>query len=816
VLELKDIKKSFKTGNFVQEALKGINLKFRKSEFAAILGTSGSGKTTLLNIIGGLDRYDTGDLIINGKSTKKFKDSDWDAYRNNSIGFIFQNYNLIGHISILANVEMCMTLSGVSPKDKKRRALEVLEKVGLKEHIHKKPNQLSGGQMQRVAIARALVNNPDIILADEPTGALDSNTSVQIMELIKEIAKDKLVIMVTHNPELAEQYANRIIQIKDGTLISDTNPVSDAENQVTDYKLKKTSMGFITALKLSFTNIWTKKGRTILTSFAGSIGIIGIALILSLSNGVNKYVKNVEQDTLSSYPLTIEKTSMDSSAMMSAMAGESTNKEEHDKDKVYSSPLITEMIKTMSEGTKENDLKSFKQYLDSDESNIKQYANAVQYGYGVDVNVYKADTTKGVLQVNPSMLFTNMGLADIEKTPFVNTQTWFEMIDNEELLKSQYEVIAGNWPQNYDEVVLIVNKDNEVSDFTLYSLGLADQSEIVKMISTMYAGQKVEEVPDSLSYTYEDILKCSYKVVLNADSYAKENGVWVDKSKDQEYMAKKVANGLELKVVGIIRLNGESVATASSEGIYYSKDLTKYVIEQTNKSQIAQEQLANKTIDVFTGKEFANTQLANYDLNADLIGIADLEEPTSINIYPKDFESKEEITKIIDKYNEKQKNEGHEDKVIQYTDFVGTLMTSVTVIVDMISYVLIAFVAISLIVSSIMIGIITYISVLERTKEIGILRAIGARKKDITRVFNAETTIIGFTSGVFGILITLLLLIPINAIIKLVANASNIAILPVGGAIVLVIISIILTLIAGLIPAKVAAKKDPVNALRTE
>lgn len=467
-------------------------------------------------------------------------------------------------------------------------------------------------------------------------------------------------------------------------------------------------------------------------------------------------------------------------------------------------------------GTKENDLKSFKQYLDSDESNIKQYANAVQYGYGVDVNVYKADTSKGVLQVNPSALFTNMGLADIEKTPFVNTQTWFEMIDNEELLKSQYEVIAGNWPQNYDEVVLIVDKDNEVSDFTLYSLGLADQSEIVKMISTLYAGQKVEEVPDTLKYTYDDILKSSYKVVLNADKYAKENGVWVNKSKDQDYMAKKVENGLDLKVVGIIRLNGESVATASSEGIYYSKDLTKYVIEQSNKSQIAQEQIANKTIDVFTGKEFGNTKLANYDLNAQLIGIADLEEPTSINIYPKDFESKDEITKIIEKYNEKQKNEGHEDKVIQYTDFVGTLMTSVTVIVDMISYVLIAFVAISLIVSSIMIGIITYISVLERTKEIGILRAIGARKKDITRVFNAETVIIGFTSGLFGILITLLLLIPINAIIKAVANASNIAILPVGGAIALVIISMLLTLIAGLIPAKVAAKKDPVNALRTE
>lgn len=816
MLQLKNIKKSYKTGTFVQEALKDVSLSFRESEFVAILGTSGSGKTTLLNIVGGLDRYDSGDLIINGKSTKQFKDADWDAYRNNSIGFIFQNYNLIGHITVLANVEMCMTLSGVSAKEKKRRALEVLTKVGLKEHAHKKPNQLSGGQMQRVAIARALVNNPDIILADEPTGALDSNTSVQIMELIKEIAQDKLVIMVTHNPELAEEYANRIIQIKDGEVLSDSNPIEEKEVQDTKYKLKKTSMSFFTALKLSFTNIWTKKGRTILTAFAGSIGIIGIALILSLSNGVQEYVKTVEQDTLSSYPVTIEKATMDLNSMMSVMTGESTNTQEHDKDKIYSNNVMTEMITMMSAGTKMNDLKSFKQYLETDESKIKEYANAVQYDYGVDLNVYKADTSKGVIQVNPSTMFENIGMGSMTESPFTQTDAWFEMIDNQDLLKSQYDVVAGEWPDQYNEVAIIVNENNEISDYTIYTLGLADQSEVVNMVTTMYTGEKLQEKPSVMSYTYDEILGLSYKVLPNSDKYAKESGIWVDKSKDQTYMTQKVANGLDVKIVGIIRLNDESVATSMAEGIYYSKDLTKYVIEQTNNSQIAQEQKNNQTIDVFTGKEFGSGKLSNYEINAQLIGMANLEEPTSISIYPKDFESKDKISEMINQYNEKQKSEGHEDKVIEYTDLVGVLMTSVTVIVDMISYVLIAFVAISLIVSSIMIGIITYISVLERTKEIGILRAIGARKKDITRVFNAETIIIGFTSGIFGILITLLLLFPINAIIKAVANVSNIAVLPVGGAIALVIISMLLTLIAGLIPAKVAAKKDPVNALRTE
>ena len=815
MLQLKNIRKSYKTGDFVQEALNDVSINFRKSEFVAILGTSGSGKTTLLNIIGGLDRYDSGDLIINGKSTKKFKDSEWDAYRNNSIGFVFQNYNLIGHISILANVEMCMTLSGVSSKEKRKRAIEVLQKVGLKEHINKKPNQLSGGQMQRVAIARALVNNPDIILADEPTGALDSNTSVQIMELIKEIAQDKLVIMVTHNPELAEEYANRIIQIKDGVMVSDSNPVESEEIEKTNYKLNKTSMNFFTALKLSFTNIWTKKGRTILTSFAGSIGIIGIALILSLSNGVQEYVKTVEQDTLSSYPVTIEKATIDSNAMLSAMTGESTN-EEHDKDKVYSNNVMTNMIQMMSAGTKINDLKSFKEFLESEESNINQYANAIQYDYNIDLNVYKADTTNGIVQVNPSTVFSSMGLGDVAESPMTTANAWFEMMDNKELLQSQYDVIAGKWPTEYNEVAIIVNENNEISDYTIYTLGLADQTELVNMMTTMYMGEKIEEKPQMISYTYDEILNTTYKLILNTDKYAKQNGMWIDKSTDEAYMKQKIANGLDIKVVGIIRINDESVATSMAEGVYYNKSLTEYVINEINKTEIAQEQRNNKEIDVFTGKPFGMGKLSTYEVNAQLLGIADLEEPYAINIYPKDFESKDEISKIIEQYNEKQKSEGHEEKVIEYTDFVGTLMTSVTVIVDMISYVLIAFVAISLIVSSIMIGIITYISVLERTKEIGILRAIGARKKDITRVFNAETIIIGFTSGIFGIGITLLLIIPINAIIKAVANVSNIAALPIGAGIGLVIISMILTVVAGLIPAKVAAKKDPVIALRTE
>ena len=815
MLQLKNIRKSYKTGNFVQEALNDVSINFRKSEFVAILGTSGSGKTTLLNIIGGLDRYDSGDLIINGKSTKKFKDSEWDAYRNNSIGFVFQNYNLIGHISILANVEMCMTLSGVSSKEKRKRAIEVLQKVGLKEHINKKPNQLSGGQMQRVAIARALVNNPDIILADEPTGALDSNTSVQIMELIKEIAQDKLVIMVTHNPELAEEYANRIIQIKDGVMVSDSNPVESEKIEKTNYKLNKTSMNFFTALKLSFTNIWTKKGRTILTSFAGSIGIIGIALILSLSNGVQEYVKTVEQDTLSSYPVTIEKTTIDSNAMLSAMTGESTN-EEHDKDKVYSNNVMTNMIQMMSAGTKINDLKSFKEFLESEESNINQYANAIQYDYNIDLNVYKADTTNGIVQVNPSTVFSSMGLGNVAESPMTTANAWFEMMDNKELLQSQYDVIAGKWPTEYNEVAIIVNENNEISDYTIYTLGLADQTELVNMMTTMYMGEKIEEKPQMISYTYDEILNTTYKLILNTDKYAKQNGMWIDKSTDEAYMKQKIANGLDIKVVGIIRINDESVATSMAEGVYYNKSLTEYIINEINKTEIAQEQKNNKEIDVFTGKPFGMGKLSTYEVNAQLLGIADLEDPYAINIYPKDFESKDEISKIIEQYNEKQKSEGHEEKVIEYTDFVGTLMTSVTVIVDMISYVLIAFVAISLIVSSIMIGIITYISVLERTKEIGILRAIGARKKDITRVFNAETIIIGFTSGMFGIGITLLLIIPINAIIKAVANVSNIAALPIGAGIGLVIISMILTVVAGLIPAKVAAKKDPVIALRTE
>lgn len=815
MLQLKNIKKSYKTGNFVQNALNDVSINFRKSEFVAILGTSGSGKTTLLNIIGGLDRYDSGDLIINGKSTKKFKDNEWDAYRNNSIGFVFQNYNLISHISVLANVEMCMTLSGVSSKEKRKRAIEVLEKVGLKEHINKKPNQLSGGQMQRVAIARALVNNPDIILADEPTGALDSNTSVQIMELIREIAQDKLVIMVTHNPELAEEYANRIIQIKDGILVSDSNPVESKEVEKTNYKLNKTSMNFFTALKLSFTNIWTKKGRTILTSFAGSIGIIGIALILSLSNGVQEYVKTVEQDTLSSYPVTIEKATIDSNAMLSAMTGESTN-EEHDKDKVYSNNLMTNMIQMMSAGTKINDLKSLKQFLESEESNINQYANAIQYYYNIDLNIYKADTTDGIVQVNPSTVFSSMGMANMAESPMTTSNAWFEMINNQELLQSQYDVIAGEWPTEYNEVAIIVNENNEISDYTMYTLGLADQTELVNMMTTMYMGEKIEEKPKMLSYTYEEILNTSYKLILNTDKYAKQNGIWVDKSTDEAYMKQKIANGLDIKVVGIIRINDESVATSMAEGVYYNKSLTEYVINEISKTEIAQEQKDNKEVDVFTGKPFGMGKLSTYEVNTQLLGIADLEDPYAINIYPKDFESKDEISKIIQQYNEKQKAEGHEERIIEYTDLVGTLMTSVTVIVDMISYVLIAFVAISLIVSSIMIGIITYISVLERTKEIGILRAIGARKKDITRVFNAETIIIGFTSGIFGIGITLLLIIPINAIIKAVANVSNIAALPIGAGIGLVIISMILTVIAGLIPAKVAAKKDPVNALRTE
>ena len=802
MLELKNITKIYKTGNFTQKALNKVSINFRENEFVSILGPSGSGKTTLLNIVGGLDKYDSGDLIINETSTKKYKDKDWDSYRNHRVGFVFQSYNLIPHQSILANVELALTLSGISKKERKRRAKKVLKEVGLSDHIHKRPNELSGGQMQRVAIARALVNNPDIILADEPTGALDSETSKQIMKLLKDVSKDKLVIMVTHNPELASEYSNRIINLKDGEVIGDSNPYDGKE--IVEFKTgktKKTNMNFITALSLSLNNLMTKKGRTILTSFAGSIGIIGIALILSLSNGVNNYINKIEEDTLTSYPLRIDKVNVDMSSLMSSFMG-NNDKEPHDNNYVYSNDIMTDMISSMYGGITTNDLKDFKKYIE-DNNIINDYTNDIKYKYNLDLNIYRSD----LLKVNPSEIMDIFGFNNQFSN---NVDVFMELTDNKKLLNDQYEIVSGRLPNEYNELVLIIDDKNEINDYVLYSIGLKDQKEIQETMQKMQKGEELQEF-ESTKYSYDDILKLEYKLILNTDYYKKENGVWIDKSKDAEYLSKLVNNGENLNIVGIIK-PAEDSNISLNNGIGYTSDLTKYVVNKINESEIAKEQLSNKNINVFTNLGFTN--LESYENNLKLLGIVDLDDPDGIEIYPNSFESKDEIIKYIDEYNKSLNHDGKEK--LEYTDYVGMLMKSVTTIVNVIGYVLIAFVSISLIVSSIMIGIITYISVLERTKEIGILRSIGASKKDISRVFNAETFIIGLTSGLIGIIITIVLNLLINVLIKKITGVIVTASLPFMGGVVLVIISTLLTVIAGLIPAKVASKKDPVIALRTE
>ena len=862
MLRLEKITKEYITGDSKVEALKGITLEFRKSEFVSILGQSGCGKTTLLNIIGGLDKYTTGDLIINGKSTKEFKDKDWDAYRNHSVGFVFQSYNLIPHQTILSNVELALTLSGVSKKERRNRAIDALKQVGLGEQINKRPNQLSGGQMQRVAIARALVNDPEIILADEPTGALDTGTSVQIMEILKEISKDRLIIMVTHNPDLAEKYSSRIIKILDGKITDDSNPYSKEEEKNEDRTSKansKVSMSFFTALSLSLNNLMTKKGRTILTSFAGSIGIIGIALILSLSNGMQAYINRVEEDTLSSYPITIQEETIDISSMMTSLMGENNQNENIEENKVYSKNIINDMLSTVSTKINNNNLEEFKKYLDDENSKINEYINAIQYSYNLDLNIYKEEKDK-IVKVNPSQVFSKIGMGEMIEArdnsmmgsmALVQSEVWTELLDNEELLKSQYDVLAGKLPEKYNEVVLVTDQNNRISDYTLYSLGLLDQDKLEEKYEKIEDGEEVEESEEK-EYSYDEILNTSFKLLLNADYYKKENDVWMDKSEDEDYIKEKLKDAEEIKIVGIVKQNEESAATEVSSVIGYTKELKEYVIEKTNEADIVKEQKKNKDINVFTGtkfpkedsKEFDFSSLSNeqkmymaslsqeelaklmsqytenanatYEGNLEKLGVVDIDNPSSINIYPKDFDSKEKITNCIEEYNQKQRENGKEENVITYTDIVGTMMNSVSTIIDAISYILIAFVAISLVVSSIMIGIITYISVLERTKEIGILRSIGASKKDISRVFNAETFIIGLCAGILGIGVTLLLNIPINMIIKSIADISGIAKLPTIGAIILVVISMLLTIIAGLIPAKMASKKDPVEALRTE
>ena len=968
MLEIKNITKDYVTGDEVVHALRDVSISFRESELVSILGHSGCGKTTLLNIIGGLDQYTSGDLIINGKSTTKYKSSDWDTYRNHSVGFIFQSYNLIPHQTVLSNVELALTLSGVSKAERRQRAKEALEKVGLGDQIHKKPNQMSGGQMQRVAIARALVNDPDILLADEPTGALDTETSLQIMELIKEIAKDRLVIMVTHNPELAEQYSTRIVRLVDGKITSDSDPFDGNADKVkrSDVKKgKKTSMSFGTALSLSRNNLMTKKGRTFLTAFAGSIGIIGIALILSLSNGVQEYIDDVEHSTLASYPISIQQEAMDYGSLMSSMMGIAEEAAaERDPDLIYTNDISTEMAKAMLSEMTTNNLAEFKTHIESNPDNILDLISEIKYSYSSNLYIYGHDLNGDILQINPSTALSAM-MGDImsAESDMMSSYSammggspydvWTELLSYD-TVKSEYEIITGKLPESYNEVVLIVNERNELSDVTLYSLGLRDQDELKDMMNKIMKGETIDIDTGDLTFTHDELMNLEFRLLTASDFYKQnDEGIWVDMRDDTLHMEEQLKNAPVIKVVGIVKPSGDSLLNSAGQsgGIGYTHALTEYMIERVNNSAAVLAQKENPDIDIFSGIEFPvedenasaldkiteyinslseeeaaamMTQLggymgapaapeadtsdpeaeaapqaipdelmamltpdelmalqtmtedeqmmflmgkmaelgmsmpgvpdapaapeatlsakdillqslsaaseqelqmmlrylpktsATYDGNLKTLGVAALSEPSSISIYAKDFESKEFITDFITKYNEEKKAADKQEDIINYTDYVGLMISSVSDIIDAISYILIAFVAISLIVSSIMIGIITYISVLERTKEIGILRAIGASKKDISRVFNAETLIVGFSAGAIGIIVTLILIIPINIIIELLTDIPNMAALPWQGGVILVLISMLLTLIAGLFPARVAANKDPVVALRTE
>ena len=787
MLELVNIKKSYRVGGQKQQVLKGINIKFRRNEFTSILGSSGSGKTTLLNIIGGLDKYSEGDLIIEGVSTNEYRDKDWDAYRNHRVGFIFQSYNLIMHQSILSNVEIALTLSGISRSERKKRAKEALIKVGLEEHIYKKPSQLSGGQMQRVAIARALVNDPEIILADEPTGALDSVTSIQIMDLLKEIAKDKLVIMVTHNPEIAKEYSTRIIELKDGIIVNDSNPYKKDKDEQNKKSMKKTSMSFLTSLSLSFNNLLTKKGRTILTSLAGSIGIIGIALILSLTNGVKKYATKLERDSLQDYPISIEKTSVDLFGGIAQLLNEAQTKKECPKGKICSNDDIVKATSITKDAglVKKNDIGEFKKYLE-EHKEIEKYALEISSDYKFDLQVYSKDYNK----VNPSNILST------EKNVF-------KRIEDK---TKEYKLLAGEMPKEKNELVFVIN-NNSINDSVLYALGIKDISNLYSDLSKTKSDTKYN-VPVN-EYTYDDLLNKEYKLILNTDYYKSEYGNFIDHSNDLDYMNNIIDNGLDIKITGI--------ATDNSNDSYigYMKDLELYVIDKISNTEIYKKQYDNKDVDVLTNKEFDGFT-TTFENNQEKLAIYDIDDPSKLNIYPKDFKSKEKIEDYIEKYNTEKEKAGQNDKIISYSDVMKSIVGGVTNIINIISLVLIGFVAISLIVSSIMIGIITYISVLERTKEIGILRAIGASKKDIVRVFKAETVIEGLVAGVLGIVIALLISVPVNLVVSKVANIDNIATLPLTSALFLIALSVILNVIAGTIPSNMAARKDPVESLRSE
>lgn len=827
----------------------------REHEFVSILGQSGCGKTTFLNIIGGLDHYTSGDLIINGKSTKDYSDKDWDTYRNHQVGFVFQSYNLIMHQSVLSNVELALTLTGVNKEERRKRAIEALNKVGLSDQIHKKPTQMSGGQMQRVAIARAIVNNPDIILADEPTGALDSATSVQIMEILKKISKDKLVIMVTHNPQLADEYSSRIIRLKDGSLVSDSNPFNEQEMNADTSVLKRPGMSFKMACSLSLNNLMTKKARTFLTSFAGSIGIIGIALIMSLSHGMQSYIDQMENDTMASYPIEIQANSSDMSTLMTTMMGMKKKTEEHTDSKIYSRPYVEDVLESLS-SSKKNNLSAFKSYIESSKGKeFRKTAKAIEYDYNLNLQVYNENTDSGLVQVSPNGLLDKLGMSDMmsiqsqfmDSSAMTNDQVWLSLPESKKLRDDEYQLVEGKWPTNYNEVALEVDENNEITDYALYSLGLLDQDELVKNYQKILNGETDKISKTNLeSYSVDDILNLKFRLVLNSDLYQKVNGLWINQSENELYMKDVVSKSPEIKVVGIIKPSESTVSQPTMGGVYYTKAMEEYVTSKTENAQIVKEQKTNPNINIFTQTEFASGQKmsmsnltneqmmqlssmsqeelmnymntyneninATYDSNLTKLGVVDYSNPTKISLYASSFDGKEKLGDLITSYNKKQTK----SNVITYNDFIGTMLSSVTSVVNIISYVLIAFVSVSLIVSSIMIGIITYISVLERTKEIGILRSIGASKKDITRVFNAETFIIGLISGVLGILITLVLNVPISVVVENMTGVSHIAKLPVNGAVFLIFIDLVLTILAGLIPSKIASKKDPVEALRSE
>lgn len=855
MLQCKNIMKDYVSGDEIVHALKGVSLSFREHEFVSILGQSGCGKTTFLNIIGGLDHYTSGDLIINGKSTKDYSDKDWDTYRNHQVGFVFQSYNLIMHQSVLSNVELALTLTGVNKEERRKRAIEALNKVGLSDQIHKKPTQMSGGQMQRVAIARAIVNNPDIILADEPTGALDSATSVQIMEILKEISKDKLVIMVTHNPQLADEYSSRIIRLKDGSLVSDSNPFNEQEMSVDTSVLKRPGMSFKMACSLSLNNLMTKKARTFLTSFAGSIGIIGIALIMSLSHGMQSYIDQMENDTMASYPIEIQANSSDMSTLMTTMMGMKKKTEEHKDSKIYSRPYVEDVLESLS-SSKKNNLSAFKSYIESNKGKeFRKTAKAIEYDYNLNLQVYNENTDSGLVQVSPNGLLDKLGMSDMmslqsqfmDSSAMTNDQVWLSLPESKKLRDDEYQLVEGKWPTNYNEVVLEVDENNEITDYALYSLGLLDQDELVKNYQKILNGETDKISKTNLeSYSVDDILNLKFRLVLNSDLYQKVNGLWINQSENESYMKDVVSKSPEIKVVGIIKPSESTVSQPTMGGVYYTKAMEEYVTSKTENAQIVKEQKTNPNINIFTQAEFASGQKmsmsnltneqmmqlssmsqeelmnymntyneninATYDSNLTKLGVVDYSNPTKISLYASSFDGKEKLGDLITSYNKKQTK----SNVITYNDFIGTMLSSVTSVVNIISYVLIAFVSVSLIVSSIMIGIITYISVLERTKEIGILRSIGASKKDITRVFNAETFLIGLISGVLGILITLVLNVPISVVVENMTGVSHIAKLPVNGAVFLILIDLVLTILAGLIPSKIASKKDPVEALRSE